>query len=183
VKIILLGLNHDVQWKDPTGHLREIIAEQINNSSVDLVAEEATGLPTTVAQRLACKLDKPWIEIDMSKTDRKLAGIDDALTNRLTHPIDPFENMGSRCLYLPQEDGIREAAWVSRILKQRAEVVLCLCGFMHVDPFTEKLEKKGCSVQQLGVTNLPWFQDLYGKYSIVEENGERWCEMRRERLS
>ena len=102
MKIILLGLNHDVQWKDPTGHLREIIAEQINNSSVDLVAEEATSLPTTVAQRLACKLDKPWIEIDMSKTDRELAGIDDALTNRLTHPIDPFEIiLNTPAIHLP----------------------------------------------------------------------------------
>jgi hypothetical protein len=34
---------------------------------------------------------------------------------------------------------------------------------------------------KLKLTELPWFQDLYGKYKIVEENGERWCEMRRER--
>jgi len=179
VKIILLGLNHEVQWEDPSGHLREILAAQINKSNVDLVAEEATGLPTTVAQRLACKLDKPWIDIDMSKADRKLAGIDDALADRQTHPIDPFENIGSCCLYLPHEDGIREAEWLSRILKRRASVVLCICGFMHVDPFTKKLEEKGCSVEQLKLTELPWFQDLYGKYSIVEENGQRWCEMRR----
>jgi hypothetical protein len=180
VKIILLGLNHDVQWKDPTGHLRQIIADQVNNSGIDLVAEEAAGLPTTVAQRLACKLDKPWIDMDMSKADRKLAGIDDALIDRQTYPIDPYENIGSRCLYLPQEDGIREAQWLSRMLKQRADVVLCICGFMHVDPFTNKLEEVGCSVEQLKLTESAWFQDLYGKYSIVEENGKRWCEMRRQ---
>jgi hypothetical protein len=180
VKIILIGLNHEVQWKDPNGHLRQILADQINNSSVDLVAEEATGLPTTVAQRLACKLDKPWMDIDMNKADRNLAGINHALIDRQTHPIDPFENIGSRCLYLPQEDGIREAEWLSRILKQRADVVLCLCGFMHIDPFIKKLEEKGCSVEQLKVTELPWFQERYGRYSIVEENGKRWCEMRRQ---
>lgn len=179
MKIILLGLNHDLQWKDPSGHLRQILDDQISNSSVDLVAEEATGLPTTVAQRLACKLDKPWIDIDMSKADRKLAGIDDALTDRRTHPIDPFEDIGSRCLYLPREDGIREEEWLSRILKQRAGVVLCLCGYMHVDPFTMKVEEKGCSVEHLKLSELPWFQELYGKYRIVGENGKRWCEMLR----
>jgi hypothetical protein len=180
MKIILLGLNHEVQWKDPSGHLRQILADEINNSSVDLVAEEAAGLPTTVAQRLAYKFDKPWIDIDMSRADRKLAGIDDALIARQTDPIDPFKNIGSRCLYLFQEDGIREEEWLLRMLKRRADVVLCLCGFMHVDPFTKKLEETGCSVKQLKLTELPWFQDLYCKYSIVEENGKRWCEMRRQ---
>jgi hypothetical protein len=137
-----------------------------------------TGLPTTVAQRLACKLNKPWIEIDMSRADRKLAGIDDALIDRQTDPIDPFQNIGSRYFYLPHEDGIREAEWLSRILKQRADVVLCLCGFIHLDPFTKKLKEKGCGVELVNLTERTWFQDLYGKYSIVEENGERWCEIR-----
>jgi hypothetical protein len=179
VKIILLGLNHEIQWMDPTGQLRQILADQISNSGVDLIAEEATGLPTTVAQRLACKLDKPWMDIDMSKADRKLAGIDEALTDRQTHPIDPYEDIGSRCLYLPEEDGVREEFWLSRILKQRAGVVMCLCGFMHIDPFAKRLEDKGCSVERLALTELAWFQDRYGKYLIVEENGKRWCEMRR----
>jgi hypothetical protein len=57
-------------------------------------------------------------------------------------------------------------------------VVLCVCGFMHVDPFTKKLEEKGCSVEQVKVTDSPWFQQLYGKFSIVEENGKRWCVIR-----
>jgi hypothetical protein len=178
VKIILLGLNHELQWKDPGGHLRQTLTHVISNSGVDLVAEEATGLPTTVAQRLAFTLDKPWIDIDMSKADRTLAGIHEALTDRQTHPIDPYQNIGSTCLYLSHEDGIREAEWLSRILRHRVHVVLCLCGFMHLDPFARKLEEKGCSIEQVNLTELPWFQSLYGKYSIIEENGQRWCEMR-----
>ena len=179
MKIILLGLNHDLQWRDPSGHLHQILADQVIDSKVDLIAEEAAGLPTTVAQRLAFKLDKPWIDIDLSKADRKLAGIDNSLTERQTHPIDPYDNVGSCCLYLPYEDGIREETWLERILKQRVTVVLCLCGFMHVDPFMKKLEEKGCNVERLELTELRWFQDLYGKYTIVvEKNGQRWCEMR-----
>jgi hypothetical protein len=181
VKVILLGLNHDLQWKDPTGHLRQIVADMLRSASIDLVAEEATGLQTTVAQRVACEFNKPWINIDMSKADRMLAGIDDALIARPNGSLlvfDPFEIIGSRLSYLPKEDGVREAEWLSRILKQRVDVVLCLCGLIHIDPFRRKLEETGCSVEQQNLAELPWFQDLYGKYSIIEENGERWCEIR-----
>jgi hypothetical protein len=177
VKIVLLGLNHDLQWKDPTGDLRKILEEQFTNLSVDLVAEEASGLPTTVAQRLACKYDKPWIDIDLSMADRKLAGIYDELLHRKCEPLDLAESVDCRHLYLLHEDGIRETEWVSRILRSRVDAVLCLCGFLHVDPFRQKLEERGCSVEHLKVAELAWFQNLYGKYSIVEENGNRWFEV------
>lgn len=66
-----------------------------------------------------------------------------------------------------------------RVLRHRVDVVLCLCGFAHVDPFRQKLEEKGCVVEELNLAELPWFQELYGKYNIIEDNGKRWCEMRR----
>jgi len=150
----------------------------MSKSNVDLVAEEATELPTTVAQRLACKLDKPWIEIDLSMTERKLAGIADALDERAKgFPLPPFgKRFGVK--YLPREDGIREEEWRRRILKQRAEVVLCLCGYLHLDPFTKKLEEAKCHVEKLDLTEFLWFRELFGEYSIVEENGERRSEVR-----
>jgi len=178
VRIILLGGDHELQWKDPTGHLRKLLVDLMNKSSVDLVAEESTGLPTTVAQRLACKLDKPWIEIDLSTAERKLIGIADALDKPRGFPIPPFDGKGFGIAYLPREDGIREEEWRRRILKQRADVVLCLCGYLHLDTFTRKLEEAGCHVEKLALTELPWFQELYGEYSIVEENGKRWSEVR-----
>lgn len=180
MKITLLSLNHEIQWKDPTGDLRRILGELFGNSQTDLIAEEAFGLPTTVAQRIACRLDKPWIEIDMSIADRKLAGIHDALMKRRSEPIDPFNNIGSLSLYLRKEDGVRETVWVRRILRQPVDAVLCLCGFLHVDPFTQKLRAKGCDVEHLNLTEQQWFRKRYGIYSIVEEQGERWCEIRYE---
>jgi hypothetical protein len=48
-----------------------------------------------------------------------------------------------------------------------------LCGVLHLDPFTLKLQEKGCQVEQLH------FEDPHYKYSIVEEDGNRWCEVRR----
>lgn len=180
MKIILLGIDHEAQWKDTGGHLREILVDLINKNNVDLVAEEATGLPTTVAQRLACKFDKPWIEIDFSVAERKLVGIYEGLVNRQPFPVLPFDGRSFGCGYLPKEDTIREEEWMRRILRQGAEVVLCLCGHMHVDPFTKKLEKAACDVEKLALTELPWFQDLYGKQNIVERDGRRWCETRRQ---
>jgi len=149
----------------------------MSKSSVGLVAEEAIELPTTVAQRLACKLDKPWIEIDLSRAERKLIGIADALDKPRDSPLPPFGKR-FRTAYLPKEDGLREEEWLRRILKQSADVVLCLCGYLHLDPFTKKLEEAECHVEKLALTELPWFKDLYGEYSIVEKNGERWCEVR-----
>jgi hypothetical protein len=40
-------------------------------------------------------------------------------------------------------------------------------------PFTLKLQEKGCQVEQLH------FEVPRHKYSIVEEDGNRWCEVRR----
>jgi hypothetical protein len=179
MRIILLGIDHDLQWKDHGGHLCQILVDLINDRAVELLAEESTGLPTTVAQRLAGKLEKPWIEIDMSEAEKKLAGIDEALANRETFQVPPLGSGIFGVEYLPHEDAIREEEWLRRILQQGGEVVLCLCGYLHLDPFTKRLEEAGCHVEKLALTELSWFQALYGKYSIVEKNGERWCEVQR----
>jgi hypothetical protein len=177
VKITLLSLNHELQWKDPTGDLHRILSELLATSTIDLIAEEAFGLPTTVAQRLACKLDKPWIQIDMSIAERKLAGIYDGLRAR-KHKIDPFGIVpGESEQYLPREDRIRETEWVERITAKPVETVLCLCGFLHVEPFADKLKAKGCDVEHLNLTEQEWFRKLYRTYKIAEESGERWCEI------
>jgi hypothetical protein len=177
MKITLLGLNHDLQWKDPTGDLRRIVSELLSGSQIDLIAEEASGLPTTIAQRLACKLDKPWVEIDMSAADRKLARIYKRLTERPTSPIG-VPSIGRREDYLPREDGIRETEWVTRILHQNVDAALCLCGLLHADPFKQKLENRGCSVEHINLTEEAWFKKLYGSYRIVARDCERWLEIR-----
>jgi hypothetical protein len=86
LKVTLLGLNHDVQWQDPTGDLQRLLSHLLESIHVDLVAEEACGLPTTVAQRLCCRLNIPWIDIDLSVAERKLAGIHERLLEKLSDP-------------------------------------------------------------------------------------------------
>jgi hypothetical protein len=178
MRIILLGVNHELQWQDPTGDLKRLLDQQFKSSSIGLVAEEARGLPTTVAQRLACKYEIPWMDIDLSSADLKLAGIYDELRKRRYEPIDLSASLGRRDEYLPNADGIRETEWACRILSKRVDMVLCLCGFLHVDPFTQKLEQRGCSVEHLDVVNMGWFKQIYGTYRILEEDGTRWCEIK-----
>jgi hypothetical protein len=178
MRIILLGVDHKLQWKDPTGDFKRLLDQQFKSSNIGLVAEEARGLPTTVAQRLASQYDKPWMDIDLSSADLKLAGIYDELQNRRREPIDPTESPDHLLEYLPNADGIRETEWVRRILTHRVDEVLCLCGFLHVGPFTQKLEEQGCGVERLEVVNMAWFKQIYGAYRIVEKDGARWCEIK-----
>lgn len=176
---MLLGLIHEVQWNDPTGNLRRILEELLSSQQINLIAEEAWALPTTIAQRLACKLDKPWIQIDMSTADRKLAGIHEELENRPRVPVDVRKlNSGHREYYLHREDGIREGEWAKRILDQGVDLVLCLCGLLHVEPFAEKLGKYACSVERRMLNEEEWFKTRYGTHTVVEKDADRWCEVR-----
>ena len=177
MKITLVGLNHELQWKDPSGDLKRVLDQQFKSSNIGLVAEEARGLPTTVAQRLASQYDKPWMDIDLSSADLKLAGIYEELQKRRCPLIDHPVSSGRRHEYLPNADGIRETEWVRRILTHRVDEVLCLCGFLHVGPFTQKLEENGCSVEHLNVVGTDWFKEIYGTYRIVEDGSGRWCEV------
>jgi hypothetical protein len=176
--VTIIGLNHELQWKDATGDLQRLLTERIENTSVDLIVEEASGLPTTVAQRLALGQNKPWLNMDLNKAERILAGIKEELDERPFVPLDPYANAGCRYQYLPRADGIRETEWVTRILRLRVNALICLCGFLHVGPLTKKLEENGCNVEQLNVSELEWFKNQFGTYQIVEEDGRRWCEVR-----
>jgi hypothetical protein len=74
---------------------------------------------------------------------------------------------------------MRETEWVRRILSQGADVTLCICGRVHVEPFMKKLEEKGCTVEHTDLSVQVWFRKRYGIYSIAEQDGERCLETRR----
>jgi hypothetical protein len=178
LKVTLLGINHDVQWKDPTGDLQRLLSQILASVHIDLVAEEACGLPTTVAQRLCSKTNIPWIDIDLSVAERKLAGIYEKLLARPQGPIDPCVNQDTMFRYLTEEDGIREEEWLRRIIRTQVHSVVCLCGFLHVGTFAKRLKEMGCSIEDLKVTDSQWFRARYGTYQVVEKDGQRWCEIR-----
>lgn len=177
MKVTLIGLNHEVQWKDPTGHLRQTLSDLLTSSEIDLIAEEASGLPTTVGQRLSCKLNKPWIDMDMTRAERIEAGIGESVQR--WGVIEEGDKLIEVFWYIPEFDDVREKHWLNRLLKCGVQTALCLCGVLHVATFKIKLEACGSTVEVLKLHDQEWFIAQYGNYCTVEQNGNRRCEIRR----
>lgn len=179
MKARVLGLNHDLQWKDTTGnHLTDLLKRLLTEEDADLIAEEATALPTTVAQRLACRLNKPWLNADMDECQRRAAGIYDELVHRPHGPLfDENGEAGTSEGYLPHADGIREKHWASQIFtKYKSKSAIILCGLIHLSPLAETLRRYGHQVEEINVCNCDWSIKEFGKVRIVEAGGNRWSE-------
>jgi len=180
MKITITGLNHEVQWKDVPGRrLQTEIEKFLKNSPVELIAEEAYRLPTTVGQRLAYKYDIPWLEVDMHYAERKEHGIDDGKRKQGPRLNDKMESTGkSYCYFCPEIDEVREKHWMAR-LERNGSVgsVLFICGLLHVNSLKEKWEYLGHIVERWNLHDTDWFRAVYGTYTIMEQDGERWCEV------
>jgi hypothetical protein len=170
----IIGLNHRVQWKDPSGELHMVLEGLVRESHVQLIAEEAYQLPTTVGFRLACRANLPWVDVDMNDTERLQAGIAEELKKRTQRPL--FDGKRVAVSYLPHADGVREAHWVNRLMQHRVSSALVICNLLHLGPFAGKLRSKGCTVNERNVCDEKWHMDVVGPCKIVEGNGERWCE-------
>jgi len=175
MKLTILGLGHEVQWKDPTGDLETMLSELLRKSPVELIAEEAYKLPTTVGQRLACRLNTPWLQVDMNEEQRRKEGIFEALEKRPGFPKilcadTPYEY--HEC-YLPYEDDARERYWVSRLIAQGVSCALVLCAPLHLDPLAQKLGSRGCTLQLIKVWERDWYSVQFGRSEIFEKDGQR----------
>ena len=176
--VTLLGLAHRVQWEDQTGDLQALLERLVEESHVELIAEEANKLPTTIGFRLACRINKPWIDIDMDDAEALRAGIYEELNRR---PQGPLPKDGGTMVttieYLPHADGVRETYWVKRLMQHRVSSALVLCGLLHLSPFSAKLREKGCVVTELNLCDLDWYKKAFGVWRVVEEAGRRSCEL------
>jgi len=172
--VTIIGLDHRVQWKDPTGELQMLLEGLVRQSRVDLIAEEAYKLPTTVGFRLACRANLPWVDVDMNDTERLESRINDELKNRPQRPL--FDGKKVAVSYLPHADAIREAYWVNRLMQHNVSSPLVICDLLHLSPFASKLRNKGCTVKEQNVCDEDWNKNRFGPRKVVEENGERWCE-------
>jgi hypothetical protein len=177
-RVVLIGVGHGVQQRDHQGKLEGLLAERIGAASCDLIAEEATDLPTTVAQRVACRAGVPWVNMDMDRRERVLFGIHHELERR------PFERIldgagGYVESYLPYADTIREIHWVAEIAKRNVRGVIALCGVLHLPSFSARLAGGEWEVEQLDLSVLDWYVRAFGQSKVVvDDDGTRRCEMR-----
>jgi len=177
LKVILIGLDHRTQWEDRTGDLRALLARIVGECGVELIAEEAYKLPTTIGFRLACRTNIPWIDIDMTDAETQEAGIREELTGRPHGPLLKGDGkMVDTVGYLPHADALREEHWTKKVIQYRVSSSLSLCGLLHLGPFAAKLRSRGCTVNELNVCDQDWYKQAFGSCQVVEENGRRWCE-------
>ncbi len=173
--VTIIGLHHTVQWKDPTGEFQTLLEDLVREYRVQLIAEEAYKLPTTVGCRLAYRANLQWVEIDLTDTERLQAGVEDELNNRPHRPL--FDGNKVAVSYLANADGVREAHWVNRVMQHHVSSALVICGVLHLSPLAAKFTNSGCIVKELNVCDQDWYKNAFGPCKIVEENGTRWCEL------
>jgi hypothetical protein len=105
-------------------HLRELI----HRHNVDVILEEATGLPPkSCVEVLADELHIRWMNVDLSKEQRKLVP-EDALTKM----YDTFQDLSVHRQ--------RESVWVARISREVTHSGLLVCGMCHVFSLCERFQ-------------------------------------------
>jgi hypothetical protein len=170
MEIKVIGLDHDTQWRDKTGHLKALLMELLKTEKPEFIAEEAFTLPTTIAARLCMKVDIPWIDVDMNHYQRKVADIDEQV------PCWPIFNdhgfVGSGMFYDKRVQDIRENYWISQVEKQRCEKAWLICGSIHLAPIANKLRERGHVVAELKIWEFDWYLEFVGKFKIIED-GEK----------
>jgi hypothetical protein len=172
-------VHHKLQWRDTdAGHLESILAKILEGDpTIELIAEEANKLPTTVGQRIAFRFNKPWANVDMDEMERQRRGIYDDLQSRGGGPLDD-DSDGCKEYYLPEADRIREEFWLSKINGYRLDRVVFLCGLLHLSTAAARFRDRGWMVEEINACSSQWHVERFGTLTIVEENGYRWCECR-----
>ena len=178
-KITIIALHHKLQWRDTdAGDLESLLTRLLEGDlSIELIAEEANKLPTTVGQRVAFRFNKPWANVDMDEMERQRQGIYDELRSRGGAPLDD-DSDGCKEYYLEKADGIREEFWLSKINGYRLERVVFLCGLLHLSTVAAKFRDRGWMVEEINACGCQWYVERFGTLTIVEENSCRWCECR-----
>jgi hypothetical protein len=161
MKIIVLSITHPLQLlEDPAdtedlqtskAQLRAILEAQFAKKSVGAIFEECSFTKESIAAELARAHDPevPWHNICMTETERKAAGIYDALRNR---PSRPDDNMEYTIEERIPEDEIREEYFVEQILTEEHVEgdVLVLVGDMHAEPVANRLRARRHNVEVRG---------------------------------
>lgn len=135
-KIAIFGSHHKYQETTPINpFFRQHLCELVKDHHVDVILEEATGLPPkSCVEVLADTLGISWKNVDLSRDERKLVA--KAATSS---PYDTFEDLNlHEC---------REWVWAVRISAAVVDSGLMVCGLCHVLSLAEKLRWIGFDVE------------------------------------
>jgi hypothetical protein len=173
-------VDHELQRKDPTGNLRNLIQGLIDKAPVDLIAEEAEQNDATIAQEIARDRSIRWSSVDATLEDKIQLGIYDELMNRPRHLIFKGDMcVGEKGRYLSHADTMREELWVFRTLANEVDAAMIVCGLLHMQYLADRLTARGCVVFQINVCETDWYKEHYGEVKLYEDSvGNLWYESR-----
>jgi len=175
---VVIGIDHETQWLDRTGDFKTLVTSLCTEHAFYLIAEEACTLPTTTAQRLAFRLDIPWIDMDMSHSQRKEAGFEDSVA--FAPLFDQHgEYEGTRTSFPGGAQDKRENHWLSVLGKRGQARNFVICGSLHLDSICRKLSEKGNDVVRIPVWEERWYREKVGVCSIFEDEGSIVAETRK----
>jgi hypothetical protein len=130
--ICIFGTHHAYQYKTKRRGYFQNVKSLIRIHSVDLVAEEATGV-TTYAESIAHGATVLWKNVDLTPEERK--NVPDLNPRSIGTQID-FD-----LHYL------REWVWVIRTAKTMKRSALLICGFTHTTGVACKFQSLGFDVE------------------------------------
>ncbi len=133
-RVCIFGTHHAYQYKTIRKKYFEYVNELIHLHTVDLVAEEATGIEQdSFAKKIADLTKTLWKNVDLTTDERKVAPD----INRLS--IGTLIDLDLHSL--------REWVWVIRTAKTMKESALLICGFAHTTGVACKFRSVGFVVE------------------------------------
>jgi hypothetical protein len=132
-KICIFGTHHAYQYKIPRRRYFQNVKCLIQIHSVDLVAEEATGVTTSYAEGIANEAKVAWKNVDLTPEERKLVP-----------DLNPY-SIGTQIDF--DMHWLREWVWVIRTAKLMKHSALLICGFAHTTDVAAKFQSVGFDVE------------------------------------
>lgn len=163
--IYILGIDHEIQIFDGKRSVEEkaefekLLRALVSEHHIEFIGDETYQDKNAIAKSVATSLDIRWEPIEMSDTARKALGIaDEQLHERHEPIIQGGIPVGSRVVRV-LSDGIREEymLWHTLTKAHKAENILVLCGFSHVDELRQRFEKQGYRVTTDSLCSRAWY--------------------------
>jgi hypothetical protein len=132
-RVCVLGTHHAYQYKTVRTKYFENVSALIEIHSVDLVAEEATGIERdTYAKKIADIRKVSWKNVDLTSEERKLVPDINALSLGTQIDFDLHT--------------LREWVWVIRTAKNMKQSAMLICGFAHLMGVASKFYSLGFAI-------------------------------------
>jgi hypothetical protein len=144
MNFIVVGTDHRFQRREPglCGLLRALLGQRyvVEFGAIAEELHEDIGGPT-IAQLLAKRYKLCWYNLDMTMVEKQEAGIWKEQKSRPTL-------CAATTVWRVPSDGLREDAWVAKLIASPSCNTLVICGYLHLEALAKRLTAGGCTVDK-----------------------------------